>query len=115
MKRYDFVDTVSTLVSEYIKYGQDADPDMMLRINPVDLSATMVNNRDMRSEIEYADEAIEQAAGVEGDESESATDFQARENADFYRIRDLITVKSDGKRYPDDKAIERVADNYTFA
>lgn len=115
MRRYEFVDTVSTLVKEYIEYGQDADPDMVLRVNPVDLSATLVNNGDLQQEIAYSDEAVEEAAGVEGDESESATDFQAKEDADFYPLSTLIVSSYKKERVPSYEAIERIADNYTFS
>lgn len=115
MRRYEFVDTVASLVKEFIEYGQDADPDMVLRINPVDLSATMVNSQDMQQEIAYSDEAIEEAAGVEGDESESATDFQAHEDADFYPLSTLIVSSYKKERVPSYEAIEKVADNYTFS
>lgn len=115
MRRYEFVDAVVRLVKEYIEYGQDADPDMMLRVNPVDCTATLVNNQDMQQEIAYSDEAIEEAAGVEGDESESATDFQAKEDADFYPVKILMVKSAKSERVPSYEAIEHVADNYTFS
>lgn len=114
MKRYEFVNTVADLVKEYIEYGSDADPDMQVRIGGVTHNAILVTNGERLAEVADSDEAIEAAAGVDGDESESAADFQSRENPDFYAVRSLIVTEKDGKHTPSYQAIERIADNYSF-
>lgn len=112
MKREVFVDMIVDLVNEYINYGDDVDPDMMIRVNPSNLAAVMVDSRVMQQEIAYSDEAVEAAAGVEGDASESATDMQAREDPEFYKVKSLIITEANGSRRVSREAVERIADDY---
>ena len=49
---------------------------------------------------------------MEGDASESATDYQASRDPEFYPLRRLIVVRPDGTREVDRKAVEALVGNY---
>ncbi len=111
MKREEFVGDVTDMIKIYIDNSESFDSNPQLRVNPDTFAATIVNGSDMLAEIEHSDETIEQAAGAQGAATEDDTDFQVTMNPDFYTVARLIKVE-DGKRVPDVKAVEKVADTY---
>lgn len=113
MTRQEFIGTTSALVQEYIDNINFFEPNGQLRVNPVSLDQTIITGKAMLDEIEYADEAIEDAAGAQGDETESATDLQSAQDPDFYTARKLVK-KTDKGLVIDQEAVEAVADNYKF-
>lgn len=112
MTRQEFIDTVTTLVNDYIGAPGNFDSNPQLRVNPELMQITIINGSQLLQAIEYSDEAIESAAAVEGDASESATDYQASQNPDFYPMFTLTKRDSNGKQYPSAEAISKVADIY---
>ncbi|MDE6073714.1 MAG: hypothetical protein K2J42_04645 [Muribaculaceae bacterium] len=113
MTREEFIGTTTGLVQEYIENRNFFDPNGQLRINPVSLDQTIITGKAMLDEIEYADEAVEDAAGAQGDADESATDLQSAQDPDFYTASKLVK-KTDKGLEPDSVAIAKVADNYKF-
>ena len=114
MKREDFVKTVAEQVNEYIGNFDRFDENPQLRVNPVLLFTDIINGKDMLNGIGYSEEAIENAAYAEGDETMSSTDFQSKEDPDFYPVKGLLKPSGPHTSIPDLDAIEKVADNYNF-
>lgn len=112
MTRKEFIDGVNDAVERFISDFEIFEPDPHLRVNPVTLYADLVTGPEMDDSIADADEAIEDAAAAEGDASESGTDFQAKENPDYYPIAQFLVVKSGRPAVADVKAIEKLADKY---
>ena len=77
-------------VQEYIDNFDRFDSNPQLRVNPVSLRVDLVNGSDLFAEIEDSDEAIEDAAASQGMESDEATDFQVKQNPDFYPVKKLL-------------------------
>lgn len=100
------------LVNEYIENFDRFDHNPQIRINPATCAATLVNGRDMQLEIEDSDEAIEDAAAANGLETETAADFQASQNPDFYAVKELLLNTESGTTIPDKAAIHRCASKY---
>lgn len=71
----------------------------------------LVNGADMREEIEDSDEAIEDAAAAQGMENQDASDYQAKQNPDFYPVKKLLQA-SGNTDVPSETAIERIVVNY---
>lgn len=111
MTKEDFIKILTDRVQEYIESFDIFDSNPQLMINPVSLSVTLVNGSVMLDNIADSDETIEDAAGAEGDASESATDYQAKQNPDFYPVKKLLITMA-GKATPDTKAIDAIADTY---
>lgn len=103
---------IISLVNEYIENFDRFDHNPQIRINPSTLAATLVNGRDMQLEIEDNDEAIEDAAAAEGLETETAADFQASQNPEFYAVKKLLRAPDSGSTVPDKAAIHRIASKY---
>lgn len=112
MTRDEFTAAVTRLVQEYIDNFERFDSDPQIRVNPVTLAVGIVNGSEMFAEIEDSDEAVESAAGAQGDESEADTDYQVRQNPDFYALRQLLRHEEGGKTVPDAYAINSIAANY---
>ncbi len=112
MKRKEFTDYVASAVAQYLNNPSAYDGDPQIRVNPENLAIDMVNGSDLLKAIEYSDEAVEDAAGAEGDASESSTDFQSSQNPDFYPVRQLVAIEADGSRRVDHAAVETLADIY---
>ena len=112
MERKEFVKAVTDLVQEYIDNWDRFDSNPQIRVNPELLYVEAVDGRAMLEGIGDSDEAIEDAAYAQGDETMSATDFQAKENPDFYPIKDLIMPAGHNVSVPDDNKINKLADNY---
>lgn len=112
MERSVFVKAVTDLVQEYIDNWDRFDSNPQIRVNPTLLYVEAVDGNAMLEGIGDSDEAIEDAAYAEGDETMSATDYQAKENPDFYPIKDLIKPVGHNISVPDPEKIEKIADEY---
>lgn len=113
MKKEEFTDAVRDIVQNYIDNFYRFDSNAQLRVNPELLTVEIEGGNAFLDDIGYSDEVIENAAYAEGDATESADDFQASQNYDYYPVSTLI--KHDGARnsaHPDHEAIEKVADKY---
>jgi hypothetical protein len=114
MNRKDFADAVAGMVKIYLDNSYNFDENPQLRVNPVTFDFTIVNGSDMLAEIEDSNEAVEDAAGAEGDADadEAATDMQVKQNPDFYSVRRLITTAPNGSYVPDEAQIDAIAALY---
>lgn len=90
MTRKELTDTIASLVAEYLAYPSDWGTDPQIRIVPSTLLVDIVRRPDSMDDIADNDYAIEAAAAVDGDYSESAADFQAASNPDLYPVGTLI-------------------------
>lgn len=114
MKREEFIKAVTDLVQEYIDNFDRFDSNPQIRVNPELLYVEAIDGRAMLEGIGDSDEAIENAAYAHGDESMSATDYQAKEDPDFYPIKDLLKPNGPHSSIPDADKISKLADNYKF-
>lgn len=112
MTREDFIKTVHEQVQEYIDNFDRFDSNPQLRVNPELLFTDIINGSDMLNGIGYSEEAIEDAAYAQGDETESASDYQAKQDPDFYEVKKLLKPTGAHTSEPDDDAIGRIADTY---
>lgn len=112
MKREEFVKSVVDKVQQYIDNFADFDLNPQIRVNPALLLVELENGYAFEEDIEYSDEVVESAAWAEGDATESADDFQASQNFDYYPVRSFIKMTSDHNGAPDMNAINRMADKY---
>lgn len=113
MNKEGFVKAAVHCVNLYIDNIDRFGTDPQLKVNPVSLNVSLVDDALRNQSLAYSQEAIEAAAGVEGDASESATDFQAAENPDFYPVKSLLKTGSDGITTVDVDAIRKIADSYS--
>lgn len=112
MERKEFTNSVAEVVQGYIDNFYEYDKNPMLRVNP-DLKLVEVENGyGFRDDVGYDDEVIEEAAAAEGDASESNTDNQAKQNGDYYPVKEFFTVDAHGKGTVNTAAIEKLADRY---
>ena len=112
MKRTEFTQSVIDLVKNYISDFYEFDGNAQLRVNPELLLVEIENGYAFRKDIGYSDEVVEEAAAAEGDADMSNTDYQARQNFDYYEVKDFIKVDKDHHGTPDVAAIEKLADKY---
>lgn len=112
MERSTFVKAVTDLVQEYIDNWDRFDSNPQIRVNPELLYVEAIDGNAMLEGIGDSDEAIENAAYAHGDETMSSTDFQNKENPDFYPIKELIKPVGHNVSVPDDDKIQKLADNY---
>lgn len=112
MTRKEFIDRANDAVGRYLDDFEFFEPDPHLTVNPVTLYVDVVSGPVMDEAIADADEAIEDAAAADGDANEVATDYQVKENPDFYPIRQFLIVKKGEQTVADPKAIEKLADKY---
>lgn len=112
MRREEFVKSVETVVNEYINDFDRFDKNPMLRVNPELKLVEVENGYGFREDIEYSDEAVEQAAAVEGDAREDAMDNQAAQDFDYYPIRHFFRVDVNGRGIVNTEAINELADKY---
>lgn len=112
MTRKDFIDTVKEQVQEYIDNFDRFDSDPQLRVNPVLKFTDIINGSDRLNGIGYSEEAIEDAAYAQGDETMSSSDYQAEQDPDFYPVKELLKPVSANKSEPDIEKIEKIADTY---
>lgn len=112
MNRKEFTDAVTGMVKIYLDNTYSFDENPQLRVNPVTFDMTIVNGSDMLAEIEDNNEAVEDAAGAEGDADEAATDMQVKQNPDFYSVKRLIRTTDGAPSTPDEARIDAVAALY---
>lgn len=112
MTRTDFIERINNAISRYLDDFELFEPAPQLSINPQTLSVELISGKERQTQLEYADEALESAAGAEGDLSEQALDFQVSQNPDFYPVRTLLKVVPGKPTVSDQTAIEAVADRY---
>ena len=112
MERSTFVKAVTDLVQEYIDNWDRFDSNPQIRVNPELLFVEAIDGSAMLEGIGDSDEAIENAAYAHGDETMSSTDFQNKENPDFYPIKELIKPVGHNVSVPDEDKIQKLADNY---
>lgn len=112
MTKEDFVNAIVHAVTLYTNSPEYFDADPKLRINPATFDVVAVNGKDALSDIAFSDEAIEDGAYAEGDATESASDYQASRNPDFFAIREYIRTDKDGHIHPDKRKIETLAKSY---
>lgn len=112
MNRVDFERQIARLVAEYNEERDVYGADPRLRINPVSLLASILDNDDFYKEIEDADEAVENSAAADGAAEEEYDDFQAGQNPDFYPLKNFVKDDGEGNPVPDSDKIARLADKY---
>lgn len=110
--RNTFIKAIKDLVQEYIDNFDRFDSNPQIRVNPELLYVEAVDGSAMLEGIGDSDEAVEDAAYAEGDETMSASDFQVKENPDFYPIKELLKPNGAHTSIPDMDKIVRIADNY---
>ena len=111
MKKEEFVKAVTDLVEEYIKNQSNYGDNAQLRVNPALLTVAIDTSNQFLEDLADSQEAIEEAAYVEGDESESAADYQVSENPDYYVMTALVKLVN-GRLIANHTAIEHVAKEY---
>lgn len=87
-------------VNLYIGNFDRFDTNAQVMVNPDNYAVSLINGRDMASEIEDSDEVIENAAIAEGAATEEADDYQAHRNPDFYPVKGLLETRPDGQVVP---------------
>lgn len=112
MEKSDFIKAVTALVERYIADEGKEDPNAQIKVNPVLLYVDLVPEKDFLRSLADSEEAIEDAAYAVGDETESASDYQASQNPDFYPARTLVVYADRQPPVPDTAAIEALAANY---
>ena len=112
MTQEEFIKAITHAVTLYTNAPEYFDANPQLRINPATLDVVAINGRDMLEGIADSDEAVEDAAAAQGDETESATDFQASQDPDFYPIKEYVKAEEGGRMKPDAKAIAKLAARY---
>lgn len=110
--RKTFVKAVADLVQEYIDNFDRFDENPQIRVNPELLYVEAIDGRAMLEGIGDSEEAFEDAAYAQGDETMSASDFQEKEDPDFYPIKSLLKPTGEHTSAPDMDAIEKIADEY---
>lgn len=112
MTKNDFTQLLTTIVNHYIDDFSSFDSNPQLKINPVLMTVDLINGSEMFTDIEYADEAVEQAVAAESEENEEATDYQASQNPDFYPVKKLLRKNAEGRAEANPDAIAAVAAEY---
>lgn len=112
MSQEDFIKALTHAVTLFTDSPEYFDANPQLRINPATFDVVIENGKDAYKDMAFADEAIEEAAAAQGDESESASDYQASRNPDFYAVKEYIVTDKEGKMKPDPVAIRKLAQTY---
>lgn len=112
MKKSDFIEAVTGLVWVYINNEDLQGKSAHISVNPETLYVDLLTQDEFHQALADSEEAFEDAAAAQGDETESASDFQEAEDPDFYLVQALIKKNDDGKEEPDSEAIEKIASNY---
>lgn len=112
MTKEEFIKVAVHTLDEYLGEPEVFDSNPMLRVNPESLDIEPVNGKDALKDMAFAEEAIEEAAAMQGDAAEDAADFQASRNPDFYKISDYLRTGKDGKKEIDMKAVDKLAHIY---
>lgn len=113
MKKTEFIDAVTGLVYVYINnqdgYGKNA----QIRVNPELLTVDLFTEKEFLQGLADSEEVIENAAYASRLEDETAADYQAAQNPDFYPVGTLLKKEGQDLR-PDPLAIGALAENYRF-
>lgn len=112
MTREELSNAIVHAVTLYTNSPEYFDSDPKIRINPATLDVTVVNGRDALKGIAFSDEAVEEAAAVDGEANEDAADFQTSQDPDFFAVKDYVRVDKEGRTVPDRAAITRLAKTY---
>lgn len=110
--RKTFVKAVTDLVQEYIDNFDRFDENPQIRVNPELLYIEAIDGSAMLEGIGDSEEAFEDAAYAVGDETMSASDFQEKQDPDFYPIKELLKPSGPNTSVPDPEKIEKIADEY---
>lgn len=110
--RATFVKAVTDLVQEYINNWDRFDSNPQIRVNPELLYVEAIDGNAMLEGIGDSEEAFEDAAYAVGDETMSSSDFQEKQDPDFYPIKDLLKPVGHNVSIPDPDKIEAIADEY---
>lgn len=110
--RSTFVKAISDLVQEYIDNWDRFDSNPQIRVNPELLYVEAIDGRAMLEGLGDSEEAFEDAAYAEGDETMSSSDYQEKQDPDFYPIKELLKQVDHNVSVPDEEKIEKIADNY---
>lgn len=111
MDKENFKKILKDAVQEYIDNFDRFDSNPQIRINPESLTVALVNGSDMIAEIEDSDEAVEDAAHAQGMADQEASDYQVKQNPDFYPVKKLLQPKGNSD-IPSGLAIERILIKY---
>lgn len=111
MDAKEFKRILTDRVQEYIDNFDRFDSNPQLRVNPLLMRVDLVNGSDLIAEIEDSDEAIEDAAASQGMENDDSTDYQVKQNPDFYPVKKLLQPKGNTD-IPNEKAIEGIVAEY---
>lgn len=112
MRKDEFIDAVTAAVNRYLADTALYDFDPQVRVNPVTLSVNLINSREKLAEIAESVETLESAAGAQGEMEEETTEYQVRQNPDFYPVKKLIREGTDGSATPDEEKITAIAAEY---
>ena len=112
MKREEFAKAITDLVQNYINNFYQFDSNAQLRVNPELLYVEIENGNAYLDDIGYSEEVIENAAHAEGDATESASDFQASQDYDYYPVSTLIKHIDARTAVPDPEAIQKIVSTY---
>lgn len=112
MTRNDFKTLIDKIIGHYMESFDLFDSNPQLKINPVTLTIQLINGSEMQTDIEYADEAVEEAAGADSDAYEDAMDAQAARNPDFYAVKPLLKKDASGKPTIDQEAVTEIVNIY---
>lgn len=111
MEKKEFEKAITNAVELFIGNFDRFEPNPQLRVNPATLYVEPMSGTDFYSEIEDADEAVENAAHAGGMADETAMDFQVTENPDFYPMKNFVKTV-EGKVVPNPLAIANLASKY---
>ena len=110
--RKTFVKAITDLVQEDIDNFDRFDSNPQIRVNPELLYVEALDGSAMLEGIGDSEEAFEDAAYAEGDETMSASDYQEKQDPDFYPIKELLKPTGSNTSVPDIDKIEKIADEY---
>ena len=110
--RDTFVKAITDLVQEYIDNFDRFDDNPQIRVNPELLYVEIIDGSAMLEGLGDSEEAFEDAAYAQGDETMSASDYQEKQDPDFYPVKELLKPSGQHTSIPDSDKIEKIADEY---
>lgn len=112
MTRQEFKTSIEGQVKKYIYLKDSYDPNAQIRVNPDLLLVDLLSGKEYLQGIAFSDEVIENGAYGEGDATENADDYQAKQDPDFYPVEKLVKKGDLGELIPDYKEIDHIVENY---
>ena len=112
MTRKELIENINTTLRRYLNATEYYGPDPQLSVNPVTLYVDLATDATRTAGLADSEEALEDAAAAQGDASEAATDFQARENPDYYPVSQFLKYTSGAPTVPDTAAVAALALSY---